>query len=96
MEFKDNEVFNDCVEKFKKLSLEDKKKITEKELMELIAILSSINKNNNINEKILFNREISDIKKENSSYDDYVEVIYVYVNMIKELVADYILCKESK
>jgi hypothetical protein len=96
MEFKDNEAFNECVEKFKKLNIEDKKRITEKELMELIATLSSINKNNNIEEKVLFNREISDIKKDNSSYDDYVEAIYVYVNMIKELVADYIICKENK
>ena len=96
MEFKDNEAFNECVEKFKKLNIEDKKRITEKELMKLIATLSSINKNNNIEEKVLFNREISDIKKDNSSYDDYVEAIYVYVNMIKELVADYIICKENK
>ena len=54
MNFVENEVFNNYVEAFKKLSLEEKKKIVQNELKEMLAVLTEIDNGN----EVLFNKEI--------------------------------------
>lgn len=96
MEFENNEQFDECVEKFKVLKLKDKRKICENDLKEIMAILQQLNEVNNNKTKVLFNREITDINKEECSEDDFVEAMFVYINSIKELLASYIDVKERK
>ena len=90
MEFIEDKEFNVYIEKYKKLSLEDKKKLVEKEFEELIVVLKKINEDMGNNPKLLFNREILDLKKDNASEDDFVEATFVYINSIKELLATVI------
>ena len=61
-----------------------------------MAILQQLNEVNNNKIKVLFNREITDMNKEECSEDDFVEAMFVYINSIKELLASYIDVKERK
>lgn len=90
MEFVDNNEFNDLVEKYKKLELIEKKRIVEEEIKEFIAVLDKLNSRQGKKTNLLFNREILDLKKEDSTEDDFVEAMYVYINSIKELFASLI------
>lgn len=94
MEFESNKQFDECVEKFKLLELKDKRKICENDLKEIMAVLQQLNEVNNKKIKVLFNREITDMNKEECSEDDFVEAMFVYINSIKELLASYIDVKE--
>ena len=85
---RENEAFNKYIDAYKKLSLKDKQNISIKELKELIAFFSEIDKTNN-NGSILYNREILDVEKHDSSEDDFVEAVFVYINSLKELIGDY-------
>lgn len=93
--FVNNEDFDDYVNAFKKLRLEDKEKIVESELVEIMVTLEQLNIKNNISKGVLYNREILDLKKDNYSRDDYVEAIFVYANAIKELIGNYVNYKEG-
>ena len=44
----------------------------------------------NNNSKILFNREILDIKKDNCDEDDLAEAVFVYIHSVQEALADYV------
>ena len=90
MEFVENSVFNDYVDKYKNLPLHEKKELVEKELEELIAALNALNEKNGKHVKTLFNREILDLKKSDATEDDFVEAVFVYTNAIKELIADLV------
>ena len=95
MEFIDDSNFNDYVEKYKNLPLNEKKEILENQIKELIAVLDTLNQKHGKNSKMLFNREILDLKKENATEDDFVEAMFVYSYSIKELFASLIECLEK-
>ena len=40
--------------------------------------------------KVLYNREIQDLKNNNATQDDFVEAMFVYVHSVKELFASLI------
>lgn len=85
---KNNMDFNEYVEKFKELPLENKKEITIDEMKEVIALLTKLNSDLNIDSKILLNEEILEVS--NNKEDDYVEAIFVYINAIKEAIGTYV------
>ena len=89
MNFVENDVFDKYINSYKKLPVKEKKELVEKEVEELLAVLSSLNDKyigrNNTN--ILFNREILDLKKKESTEEDFVEAMFVYMYSIKELMA---------
>lgn len=90
MEFEDNIQLNELVENYKRLTSENKKEILEKEILELLVFLQKENERIGIKDnRILFNREILDLKKDTVSNDDFAEAIYVYLQAIKELLAKY-------
>lgn len=90
MDFAYNNEFNECVSSFKNLSLSDKKEMVEREINELILVLNSLNKEYDKDFKVLFNREILDLKKKYQTEDDFVEAIFVYMCSIKESIATLI------
>lgn len=92
MEFVEKKEFNDNVNAFKKLRLEDKESIVENELKEIISLFEIVAKQSDF--KILYNREILDTVG-NHTEDDFVESVYVYIQSIKEILADYINMKEN-
>lgn len=90
MNFTEDKDFNDYVNKYKLLPLQEKKNMIEKEIKEMLVVLESLNKLKGKNAKVLFNREILDTQKNDSTEDDFMEAIFVYINSIKELIADLI------
>ncbi len=90
MNLVEDEIFNKIVNDYKKLKLEDKKQVLLTEVKELMAVLNYLNGSKNKDGKVLYNREILDIEKKDSSEEDYVEGLFVYIKIIKELLGDYL------
>lgn len=82
--------FNGYIESYKKLKLKDKQELIETELKKIIVLLNTKNKQLGLEESMLYNREILDTKKESINNDDFAESVFVYINSIEELLADYI------
>lgn len=85
----ENKMFNEYVEKYKLLPLQEKKNIVNKETKELLAFIEKAKKDININDEILFNREILDLNNDNISDDDFVEAMFVYIHAIRESLGKY-------
>ena len=82
--------FNEYIESYKKLKLKDKQELIETELKKIIVLINTKNKELGLEESMLYNREILDTKKESVNNDDFAESVFVYINSIEELLADYI------
>ena len=87
MKFVEDIEFNKLVETYKKLPLEEKKKIVQNEFKELIAVLKEIDND----DEILYNKEMLDVEKEDQTEDDFVEATFVYLSSIKEVISKYLL-----
>ena len=87
MEFVDDKDFNEYVEKYKKLALKEKKELVESQFKELLVVIDSLNKRHGKDTKILYNRELQDLKNKNATEEDFVEAMFVYVHSVKELFA---------
>lgn len=81
---KENEKFNQYVEDFTKLPLEKKKEIVNKQMKKVLAFIEKIKHDLNINSEILFNKEILDLNKKDSTEDDFVEAMFVYAYSMQE------------
>ena len=90
MELNTDKEFDMYVESYKKLPLIEKKKIIEKEFKEIISTFYGLINRHNVNPKVLFNREILDLNKEEFTEDDFAEAVFVYINAIKELIGNYV------
>lgn len=90
MNFVEDSNFDNYVEKYKNLPLKEKKDLVEKQIEELLVVLNALNERYGNNPKILFNREILDLKKEDSTEDDFVEAMFVYSYSMKELLASLV------
>lgn len=90
MKFIEDENFNNYIEKYKGLPLKEKKLLVENQIKELIAVLNALNEKYGRNPKILFNREILDLEKEDVTENDFVEAMFVYFYSIKELIASLV------
>lgn len=85
----ENKIFNEYVEKYKTLPLQEKKNIVNQEMKELLAFIDKAKKDININDEILFNREILDLNSDNVSDEDFVEAMFVYTHAIQESLGKY-------
>lgn len=85
----ENKLFNEYVEKYKTLPLQEKKNIVNQEIKELLAFIDKAKKDLNINDEILFNREILDLNQDNVSDEDFVEAMFVYIHAIQESLGKY-------
>lgn len=85
----ENESFNKYIEAYKKLPLDKKKTMVNKETKELLAFIEKANNDLNLKNTILFNREILDLNKKDVSDDDFVEAMFVYIYAIREAVGKY-------
>lgn len=82
---------NSFIEEYKEKPLIEKQKILIRELKELITAAEKICLDKGIKYDLLFNREIIDINKENYTEDDYIEAVYAYIQMFKEILSSYVL-----
>lgn len=85
-----NPEFNDYIEVFKKLSLKKKKELTIREMKLVITFLNKLKQDLKMPDDILLNKEMLDVEKENASEEDFVEAVFVYINAIKESLAEYL------
>ena len=82
------EIFNSYISEFKKLPIEEKRKIFKDETKELLAVISTLNKQT----PMLLNKELLDIENTNKyTEDDFIEAMYVYICSIKEEIGNYLL-----
>ena len=84
-----SESFNNLVEAFKKLDIEDKMTMVIDELKRTEALTLAMN--DSIGESrendILLSREVLDVLDSNVSNEDFVEAVFVYIYSIREEVA---------
>ena len=83
--------FDAFIEEYKENSLVDKQKIVISEFKELIGLLQKICSMNGKNPELITNREIIDVNKEGYTQEDFAEAVYTYMQMFKEILAEYIL-----
>ena len=84
-----NETFNEYIEAYKKLPLQKKKQMANEEVKKLLAFIEKANNDLNLNDTILFNREILDLNGDTVSDDDFVEAMFVYIYSIREALSIY-------
>lgn len=81
------ENFNNIISKYKQIPLENKKEILLYEMKEMIAVYMSLAEANNIPVNLLKSKEILDIQNNNYNEEDYIEAVYVYFNVLKEIIS---------
>ena len=86
-----NNIFDNYIKEFKKMTLKEKKDVSINGLKELLGVSMKVAFDLNIQYNNLLNREIIDINKENATEDDYVEAVYVYTEAIKEVASTVIM-----
>lgn len=82
--------FNELVNSFKELPLDTKEKMLINEMKEMIALYIQIAETYEIDYEILKSKEIIDIKDKQFNKDDYLEALYVYLNVLKNVTANLI------
>lgn len=82
--------FNNYVNEFKKLDTNSKMEEIVVAIKELISFIDFLAESQKIELKYLKSNELLDLKKENVTQDDYLEAILVYVEVVKNLIAQYL------
>ena len=83
------ENFSEYIKYFKSLTLKEKQSIVLDQLKMLSAYANSMCTTMNIPNKILVDKELTDVAREEYTEDDFAEAIIVYVNSIQESLNDY-------
>ncbi len=88
-----DENFDEMIEIYKSMNLENKREVLVNELKEFLVIMSKLNEINDVDNSILYNKALyNDLK--NATEEEYLTTVYVYFNAIKEsfsLVGDMII-----
>lgn len=88
-----DENFDEMIEIYKSMNLENKREVLVNELKEFLVIMSKLNEINDADNSILYNKALyNDLK--NATEEEYLTTVYVYFNAIKEsfsLVGDMII-----
>lgn len=82
--------FNNYINEFKNLDSESKMKEIIDSVKELISFFDFLATSENVNLQYLRSRELLDLKREDVTQDDYLEAILVYVEVAKNLIAQYL------
>lgn len=88
-----DENFDEMIEIYKNMNLENKREVLVNELKEFLVIMSKLNEINDADNSILYNKSFyNDLK--NVTEEEYLTTVYAYFNAIKEsfsLVGDMII-----
>lgn len=85
------EVFNEYMNQFIRLSFEKKCKEVIEEQKRTIALLATFASNNNIPLSLLKSKEVMDLEKEEPTNEDYIEAMMVYSKEIEEFYGEILL-----
>lgn len=83
------EAFNEYMEEFKKISIQEKRDEIMKAIKELIVIFQGFANMDNINLEFLKSKEILDIDKSDTE-DDFLEAELVYIENAKNIIGQYL------
>lgn len=86
------EAYNDYIEKYKDLTSNEKREEILEKIRDMIEVLGGFS---NINDDLI-NREIIDLKQNEINEDDYLEGIFVYLNILEDLIANSIINLQEK
>ena len=81
------EIYNDYIEKYKQLTYNEKREEIVEKIRDMIEVLGNFT---NINDDLI-NREIIDLKQNTINEDDYLEGLFVYLNILEDLIANSII-----
>lgn len=84
------EAFNNYINAFKELSVNEKRDELVDSIKELIVIFDEISKQDGIKLDYLQSREILDLNSDNVSEDDYLEACIAYVEIAKDVIGQYL------
>lgn len=80
--------YNDLIEEFDNLHIEDKRHEIMYEMQELLTVFQSLNMNKGKKVKLLLHPTMNDYKRENNE-KEFLNAIYSYIISTKELVGEY-------
>jgi len=81
------EIYNNYIEKYKQLTYNEKREEILEKIRGMIEVLGNFT---NINDDLI-NREIIDLKQNTINEDDYLEGVFVYLNILEDLIANSII-----
>ncbi|MBR4177845.1 MAG: hypothetical protein IKR57_00685 [Bacilli bacterium] len=84
--------FNNYLKAFRKLSFEKKKDMIERDMIDLLNVLDKLNSQK---VEVPYDNELFEKYSIKRTDDVFLEVMFVYLNAIKELIASYVLEKEE-
>ena len=90
-----NETFNDYLAEFKKLSVAGKRSEIINNLKEFIAIFDALATHEGIELDYIKSNEINDLDNENVSEDDFLEAAFVYFEVAKSVLGQYLSNKDN-
>lgn len=83
------EDINEYMKFFKEQSLKEKQNIIYEQLQMLVGFTNNLCKELDIENEIIINRELLDLKKDDYTEDDFAEAIIVFINSIQNSICDY-------
>lgn len=89
------EIFKEYVEAFKDLHEEEKKSVLINSVKELIGVFDELSKSDNISLEYVQSNEILDLNQESVSNSDFLEALFVYLEVSKDIIGQYIIKKEN-
>ena len=79
-------VFREYIDEFKKLPLEERKKLTIDKIKDILVVIDEFIELEDLNNELLLTADVNKI----DSDDEFVNAIYVYMNTIQESLAIYL------
>ena len=83
------ENFEEYMNFFKSQTLNEKQTIILDQLKLLTTLTNKMCTELNVDNKMLINKELLDVNKENYTEDDFAEAIIVYINSIQNSLCDF-------
>lgn len=85
-----NLAFNEYIEEFKKLRIDEKRMEIINSIKEISALFDTLAERENKKLEFLKSKEISDLNEGMENEDDFLEALLVYVENSKNLLAQYL------
>lgn len=85
------ENFDEYMKFFKNQSLKEKQNIIYEQLRMLAALTNNMCKEIEVDNEIIINKELLDLKNKNYTEDDFAEALIVLINSIQNSICDYTL-----
>lgn len=81
--------FNSYIEEVKSKSLKEKQKIVIDKLTALTVLTNKMCNELEIENNIIYNKELDDLKKEEYTEDDFAEAVLVFINSMQNSLYDF-------